>query len=92
MCHIKEGEVLLAVARARLTQAADKYSLCNRISTPTNQIKCKSPFSNQEFIKYQGIHSNIQLASFIPERSPFYDMISGHFDLRKKCLKVMTHL
>ena len=57
MCHIKEGEVLLAVARARLTQAADKYSHCKNILPPTNQIKCKSPFSSQEFIKHQ--HSNI---------------------------------
>ena len=35
------------------------------------------------------IHQHVHFASFIPERSPFYDMIRGYFDLRKIQLKVL---
>ena len=31
--------------------------------------------------------THVHFAAVIPERSSFYDMISGHFDLRKKMLK-----
>ena len=35
---------------------------------------------------------SIQLASLIPERSPFYDMIRGYFDPKEIALKVMPCL
>ena len=43
-----------------------------------------------KIIKNSMVHQGyIHFASFIPERSPFYDMIRGYFDLRKIQLKVL---
>ena len=41
------------------------------------------------FAYLQNLDRCIHFASLIPERSPFYDMIRGYFDLRKIQLKVL---
>ena len=62
------------------------WQLCGiwRILWLYNFLRCMRILAESNYYVFENkaIH-NIQLASLIPERSPFYDMISGHFDLKK---------